>query len=213
MLFIVIVLCLILIIAVFTGRKNKSLSKGDLGEQHVADACMARLNNDYILFNNVTLRDQQQSTTQIDHILVSPYGIFVIETKNYSGWIYANEYDSQWTQKFPNSSYSFQNPLHQNYRHIQVLNQLIHPIVNIQQIHSIVVFGDGCDFKTPLPKHVFQGDAWLDYITEIHDVVFSKAQVKQIKNMIQHGQLQPSLRTQREHIKNVKARIKQQKSA
>ena len=50
-------------------------------------------------------------TAQIDHILVSPFGIFVIETKNYKGWIYGSESQSNWTQVIYKSKHNFQNPL------------------------------------------------------------------------------------------------------
>jgi len=39
----------------------------------------------------LTLPDGEGSTTQIDHFLLSPYGLFVIETKNYKGWIFGSE--------------------------------------------------------------------------------------------------------------------------
>ncbi len=45
----------------------------------------------YIWFNDVTLPDEQGGTTQIDHIVLSPFGVFVIETKNYKGWIFGGE--------------------------------------------------------------------------------------------------------------------------
>lgn len=53
---------------------------------------------DYIIINNVTL-PIENGTTQIDHIIVSKFGIFVIETKNFSGWIFGKKDDLTWTQK------------------------------------------------------------------------------------------------------------------
>jgi hypothetical protein len=63
----------------------------------------------------------QGSTTQIDHVLVSVYGIFVIETKNMKGWIFGDERSAQWTQSIFGKKSRFQNPLRQNYRHVKAL--------------------------------------------------------------------------------------------
>lgn len=89
--------------------------KGKLGEYIVQYHAKKFLNEDYILLNDLTFLDQDNQTTQIDHILLSPYGIFVIETKNYKGWIFGSSH-----QKIYKSSHKFQNPLHQNYKHIKV---------------------------------------------------------------------------------------------
>lgn len=60
-------------------------------------------------------------TTQIDHIVVSIHGIFVIETKNYKGWIYGNSNNEYWTQNIYGNKYSLYNPLLQNKNHIKSL--------------------------------------------------------------------------------------------
>ena len=92
----------------------------------------------YHLLNNLTLPDQD-GTTQIDHVLVSTKGVFVIETKNYAGWIFGNEKSKQWTQVIFRVKSKFQNPLHQNFKHVKVIqNQL--DFLPKEQIHSIVVF-------------------------------------------------------------------------
>ena len=54
---------------------------------------------DYHLLNHIKLR-LKDGTTQIDHILVSRFGIFVIETKDYGGWIFGGANDRFWTQVF-----------------------------------------------------------------------------------------------------------------
>lgn len=66
----------------------------------------------YRLIKNVTL-PTKDGTTQIDHIIVSRFGVFVIETKNMKGWIFGNAKQKQWTQKIFKYSGKFQNPLRQ----------------------------------------------------------------------------------------------------
>ena len=71
----------------------------------------------YRRFHDVVIR-APDGTTQIDHVIVSPYGIFVIETKNMQGWIFGNAYHDNWTQTIYRHKSQFQNPLRQNYRHL-----------------------------------------------------------------------------------------------
>jgi hypothetical protein len=63
----------------------------------------------YHLIKNVTI-PADGGTTQIDHVIVSIFGIFVVETKNMKGWIFGKEKDTYWTQKIFRQSHKFQNP-------------------------------------------------------------------------------------------------------
>lgn len=95
--------------------------KGKVGEFWINIHVKMRLDDKvYRLIKNVTLPTDDGST-QIDHILVSVYGVFVIETKNMKGWIFGGEHQRTWTQKLFKESYKFQNPLFQNYKHTQTL--------------------------------------------------------------------------------------------
>lgn len=105
----------------------------------------------YRQFHNVVV-PTSNGTTQIDHLIVSTYGLFVIETKNMNGWIYGNEQDSQWTQKFPRASHRFQNPLKQNYRHLCCLEE--HLRLPRTRMHSIIFFIGDAELKTPMPGNV-----------------------------------------------------------
>ena len=104
------------------------------------------------LLNNVTL-PMSNGTTQIDHILVSTKGIFVIETKNYSGWIFGDEQAKQWTQILYQFRKRFQNPIRQNFLHVKVIEQLL-DFLPKDQIHSVVVFTGNAQFKTSVPNGV-----------------------------------------------------------
>ena len=98
-----------------------SFAKGIFGEFLVNLAVNLRLDKKkYHLLKNVTL-PTEDGTTQIDHIIVSQYGIFVIETKNMKGWIFGGEHQKTWTQKIYKHSSKFQNPLHQNYKHTKTI--------------------------------------------------------------------------------------------
>ena len=109
---------LLLFIVIGIIKAFKPFLKGKMGEFAVAAHVKLYLDRDsYTLLNDCTLPDEQNQTTQIDHILLSPFGIFVIETKNYKGWIFGSQHQKTWTQKIYKKSFKFQNPLHQNYKH------------------------------------------------------------------------------------------------
>ena len=116
----------------------------------------------YHLLNNLTV-PFQEGTTQIDHILVSTKGIFVIETKNYSGWIFGDENSKQWMQILYKVRSRFQNPIHQNFLHVKVIEQIL-DFLPKGQIHSIVVFTGSGQFKTPVPKGVI-------YLSQLADTL------------------------------------------
>ncbi|WP_163009979.1 nuclease-related domain-containing protein, partial [Pseudomonas viridiflava] len=102
----------------------------------------------------VTL-DTADGTTQIDHVFISPFGIFVLETKNMSGWIFGREKQPQWTQKIYRRTYKFQNPLRQNYKHLKALEATLG--VSLEHLHSVVSFVGESTFKTAMPANVTQG--------------------------------------------------------
>ena len=80
--------------------------KGIIGEKKVSVVLATLPNSDYIILNDVMLPTEKGST-QIDHIVVSLYGIFVIETKNYKGWITGSSYAEQWTKNMYGKKYKF----------------------------------------------------------------------------------------------------------
>lgn len=129
------------------------------------------LSPQYHLLNNVTL-PLQDGTTQIDHILISTKGIFVIETKNYSGWIFGDEKSKQWAQVLYRVKSKFQNPIHQNYLHIKTIESLL-DFLPKEYIHSIVVFTGSAQFKTPIPKGVVYLHQLNEFIETFQDDVIS----------------------------------------
>lgn len=182
----------------------KPFLKGKFGEFAVSVHVKLYLNTEqYILLNDYTFPDEQNQTTQIDHILLSPFGIFVVETKNYKGWIFGGERQKMWTQKIYKQSYKFQNPLHQNYKHQKVLQQILNDIVEPDLIHSIVVFMPDCEFKTAMPDNVFRGARWTDYVKTFQQPSISAMKLKRIRRRLEQEVLEKSWKTQRQHVKNV----------
>jgi restriction system protein len=156
----------------------ESFVKGWLGEQ--GTNLLQRLaldSKEYHAFYDLLVGDETKRT-QIDQVMVSKFGIFVIETKNYQGWIYGRESDDKWTQKFPGSSNIFQNPLRQNELHASSLAAFCE--VDPSTIYSVVVFWGDCEFKTPMPENVIKWSQYLSYVKSKTKILFDNVEVETI---------------------------------
>ena len=186
------------------GLLKSPWAKGHFGELLVRLLASWQLDKKtYRRLHNVTL-NTPDGTTQIDHIILSPYGIFVIETKNMSGWIFGSEHQSQWTQRFPRSSFKFQNPLRQNYKHLKAVEATLD--VSTEHLHSLITFIGRSSFKTEMPSNVTQGAGFIRYIKSFQQQVFSVAEVDTMLHTLRTGRLAPTFATHREHVQNLKRR-------
>ena len=94
--------------------------KGSIGEKRI-HRVLEKLGEEYRIFNDIYVPKQDGQLTQVDHVVVSKYGVFVIETKNYSGWIFGSEKQKNWTQTIYKKKTRFYNPILQNNTHIKAL--------------------------------------------------------------------------------------------
>ena len=127
------------IIGIFSALFYKKII-GKIGEMDVSHELKKLPSNKYSIINNVMLYDGNGKSHQIDHIVFSKFGIFVIETKNFEGLIKGNTYDKQWVQILGKTKNSFYNPIHQNYGHIKVLEEKLNTKEN--KFISIVCFSN-----------------------------------------------------------------------
>jgi restriction system protein len=190
----------LLLVSVLAVLVKSPWFKGVVGEAWVNLGIWLFLSSkDYRLIRNVTL-PTGEGTTQIDHIVVSRFGVFVIETKNMSGWIFGNPHQKVWTQKLYRESYKFQNPLHQNYKHTKALEEFLG--IAPETIFSVVVFIGDSTFKTPMPENVMAG-GYIRYIRSKNLIRLPDAEVDRIAGAIQAGRLTPSLQTHRDHVRHL----------
>lgn len=100
-----------------------------------------------IIVNAYIPANDNDSTTEIDLILVHETGIYVVESKNYSGWIFGDEGNKNWMQMFnKNAKQPFYNPIWQNNTHIKYLNSFLNDL-DRKYFKSLIVFGDKCSIK------------------------------------------------------------------
>lgn len=182
--------------------------KGWMGERLVRHVLKKRLHApSEVSLHNVTVQDERGST-QIDNILVSEYGIFVLEVKNYSGWITGRVADSHWRQTHYRRQYEFQNPLRQNYRHTLALECLLG--LPSAVFHSVIVFTGACELKSDFPDNVCTRADLNAYINSFKQKILSRQQVLAIGQAIEKHRLPPTWATHRAHVQNL--RKQQQKT-
>ena len=176
--------------------------KGVMGEAMVNLSARLFLDkNTYHLIKNVTI-PTEDGTTQIDHIIVSRFGVFVVETKNMKGWIFGDERQKMWTQQIYKSKHKFQNPLHQNYKHTKTLEAALG--LSADKLISVVVFVGDSTFKTEIPANVTYGGGYIRFIKSHTKAILSEAEVQQVIGQIAEGRLKPSIKTHVQHVRHVK---------
>ncbi len=159
---------------------------------------------DYHLLNHVTLRLGDE-TTQIDHVLVSRCGVFVIETKDYNGWVFAGPSDRYWTQVWFRAKFRFQNPIHQNYRHVVAVRELLE-FLPADMIHSAVVFTGHAEFKTNIPDGVFTLADFLAHIESHVAEVMSINRLQFCVGRLETARLSITKATDVEHVQGLRRR-------
>jgi hypothetical protein len=181
--------------------------KGIIGEWQVNLLIKFFLDkNEYHLIKNVTL-PTDDGTTQIDHIIVSKYGIYVVETKNMKGWIFGSANQKQWVQQIFKHKSKFQNPLHQNYKHVKTLESCLR--IKSDAIFSVIIFIGDSTFKTKMPENVRFARGGIEYIKSKTDIVFNAEEVASVIEQIESGILERSYKTNRQHVKHVREIIEE----
>ena len=111
--------------------------RGQCTEKHISKE-LKKLTDEYKVLNDIMV-EVDGKTCQIDHIVISKYGIFVIETKGYYGLITGDQYKDNWTQIVKKKKINYiSNPIRQNYFHIKTLEKLLN--IEYQKFISIICF-------------------------------------------------------------------------
>ena len=159
----------------------------------------------YHLLNSVTL-PLDDGTTQIDHVLVSRFGVFVIETKHYKGWIFANAKSPVWTQVLFKQKHKFQNPLHQNYKHVKAVQALL-DFLPQEHVRSAVVFTGEGEFRTPRPEGVFATRGLVDHLKSFTTEVISENRLQFCVGRLEWRRLALTRETDVAHRANLQRRF------
>lgn len=179
---------------------------GFMGEFWVNKELKKLSKNKYTILNDIMLKTRN-GTHQIDHIVISQYGIFVIETKNFYGLILGDEYKDKWTQHLGKNKYYFNNPIHQNYGHIKALEEILQ--LDEDKFVSIICISNQAKLKVNA-KNVIQ----LDYINDLiksYNVKILEQDLNEIIIKLKLNNITDK-NIRKKHIQTIKTNIKEEQT-
>lgn len=193
---------IIIILGILVGIFYKKF-RGFMGEFWVKRELQKLPKDSYIVLNDIMLKSKNK-TSQMDHIVISKYGIFVIEMKNYFGLVTGNEYNDKWIQHMGKKKFYFKNPIHQNYGHIQSLKEVLG--LDDSYFISIICFSNQATLKVNTKTIVTQLDFLISQINSYSNniIIFNLNEIKeeiQRKNILNKN-------IRKTHIKNIRKDIK-----
>ena len=181
----------------------KPLISGHVGENYVSEILNSLPKDKYKVIDNVMLKTDRGST-QIDHVIVSIYGIFVIETKNYKGLIAGTKYGEYWVQYVYGRKYSFYNPVRQNYGHIKALQGILDLPQN--KFISVVVFLHRCDIEGDAVRSVIHPSQLINFIELHKEVKISEMDMYYLTSVIERN-MQHGFGAKVKHVINTQSNI------
>ncbi|HFK1548908.1 NERD domain-containing protein [Bacillus anthracis] len=161
-------------------KKHVPKWKRKAGEKFVKRILGKLDSKSYYVLHDVTVYTEYGDTTQVDHIVIAETGVFVIETKNYEGWIDGSEKSARWSQGIFRKKSSFQNPFRQNYKHIKAIEWVMEkqlPCI------SIAVFHPKCSLKR---VNVHSKDKHILYYNDLKKCIESYIDLKLTIDEVQH---------------------------
>lgn len=183
--------------------------KGFFGEKTVA-LLMATLDKKkYRTINNLIIRAEGEST-QIDHVVISNYGIFVIETKNYKGWITGYESGNYWKQKLYKENHNFPNPIRQNKYHIKLLKSTLKLFAEVPY-YPIVSFASEADIRVETNEDVVYEEFLLSTIRSYRTEVISDDLKNDLFNYLKTIKMM-NKNYAKEHVQNIERKKNKIKS-
>lgn len=180
--------------------------RGWWGEYKVNLMLKLCLGREYSIISNAIYRGMtREDTTQVDHVVVSRYGIFVLETKCLKGRIIVDpSNDANWLQIVGRRKYRLQNPLRQNYSHVKAVQRITG--VHTSKIHSYAVMAGTARFDGGYPERVYGVWGAMRKIQSCRDPVFSKSHVEELKRALIRRRVKLGLFGTRKHVENLQRR-------
>lgn len=160
-------------------NEGVAIRKGEIGEYKI-EIQLARLPGDYLHLSDLMIKNEKSKTgySQIDHMILTPYCIFVIETKNYQGIIYGERNRGTW---LINGKFKMMNPLHQNYGHIQALSKYIGN-KGYSHLVNIVSFTKRCTVKVEPELRKISSNELVVYDVELTEFINRKVAVTKLQH-------------------------------
>jgi hypothetical protein len=181
--------------------KRSLKAQGKQAEQQVS-FILRNLGSEYRVFDDVTLKTPK-GTTQIDHVVISPYGIFVIETKSHKGTIIGSEDYKYWLQILRGSRYSFYSPFLQNYAHLKTLYKLFN--LNYKYFLGLICFtSDSVNLYKCTCSRVVHISNLAQVIANYKTILLSSNDIERLSYLLKTNSYNSKYMEQK-HIKYVKS--------
>lgn len=160
------------------------------GEKFVTKKLLQLDSTNYKVLNDLLLPSNGRlDTTQIDHVVVSNYGIFCIETKAYQGWIFGEANQEYWTQVIYRHKERFYNPLRQNYAHVKAVEELIKLKYPEARVFSLVAFPDADKLKITGTDSVGFAYDVVKRIGSFSNIIFSDTERDEICEILTNANI------------------------
>ena len=180
--------------------------RGIMGEFWVKQELKKLPKDRYKILNDIMVRTNDM-THQIDHLIISPYGIFVIEMKNYYGLIRGTDHNDKWIQYLGKNKFYFKNPIHQNYGHVKALEELLN--LDNKLFIPIVCFSNQAKLKVETKNNVVPLDYLITNIIKYQNIIL-ESDLEAIYNKIVELNIKDKSE-RRNHVKNIKNKIEEDK--
>ena len=191
--FVILFFIVVIIVAIF----NKQII-GWFGEHWTKQALNKLPKNEYKILNDVFI-ETNGITHQIDHVVVSSYGIFSIETKQYNGFITGNKYDKNWIRHAGKNKYYYTNPIRQNYGHVKALSELLN--LDESKIFNVVCIPSKATLKVEHDGELVRYDTLVDKVLSYKEIMIKN--VDEIVKTINKNNITDK-NIKKEHIQNIK---------
>ena len=210
------IIILIIVLFIYLAWYNSAKQKGKRGEMRVS-AILSQLSDEYTILNDLVFRTEK-GTTQIDHLVVSKYGIFTIETKNYRGEIYGDDNRKEWTQLIVTEvtyakkwwkTYTyvtknrFYNPVKQSVGHAFRIKELLSVFPHVKIVPIVVFTGDAILSYVESKNHVVYEENLLDVIDGYKTTYLTDNDVQAVLAILTGNNIRETV-SDRQHVKNLR---------
>ncbi len=186
------------------------LTRGIKGEDKVKEVLSSLKEYHHVLNDISFINDKTSMTHQIDHILIHPLGVFLLETKNYYGRIEIDRLTKTWYKIVNNKRIRISNPLSQNKGHLVILNRVLSKKYEV--IPLIVFVKNNAPYidNTSNDNLINLDDLLLFISSYPSRRVLSNNEIDKIKETIERTSYSVSSNEHIENIKILKAYKKEQ---
>lgn len=165
----------------YVKEQKAKMRQGSNGERYIAKL-LQELPEGYRVLNDLLLK-YEGYTVQIDHVIVSEYGVFVIETKNFRGHIYGSSEQKHWVQINKGKKHRFYSPIIQNNRHRVALSSICN--LPLLKVFPITVFVGKCELHLEDVSRTILSKDLLPYIYGITEKRLDQSDVEKIYNRLE----------------------------